>query len=142
VTRRSRTVADPVEHVWEVVADPHHLPRWWPRVERVEAVDAQGFTEVLRSGRGRTVRADFTISEQDPPRRLRWVQQLPGTPFERILRRSEIEIEIEPHEGGSKVTLELTQMLAGMSRFGGFMVRRAARTQLDEALDGLERMHG
>ena len=32
--------------------------------------------------------------------------------------------------------------LRGSSRFGGFMVRRATRRQLDEALDGLGRAVG
>ena len=30
--RRSRTIAAPAEELWEVIGDPHHLPRWWPRV--------------------------------------------------------------------------------------------------------------
>ena len=38
--RRSRTVAAPPERVWGTVGDPYHLPRWWPRVTRVEAVTA------------------------------------------------------------------------------------------------------
>ena len=43
--RRSRTVPVPLDAVWTVVGDPHHLPRWWPLTERVEAVDRD---EVLR----------------------------------------------------------------------------------------------
>jgi uncharacterized protein YndB with AHSA1/START domain len=142
VTRRSRSLADPPERVWEVVSDPHHLPRWWPRVERVEGLDDQGFTQVLRSARGKVVRADYAITALEPPRHCRWDQQLVGTPFERILRRSEIEIQLDPDQGGTRVTLTLRQDLAGASRFGGFMVRKAARSQLDEALDGLGRIHG
>ena len=44
--RRSRTVPAPPERVWEIVGDPHHLPRWWPRVQRVESVTDEHFTEV------------------------------------------------------------------------------------------------
>jgi hypothetical protein len=41
------------------------------------------------------------------------------------------------------VTIELRQALNGFfPRFGGYMVRRAARATLDEALDGLERIGG
>jgi hypothetical protein len=40
------------------------------------------------------------------------------------------------------VTIELRQALNGVSRFGGYMVRRAARATLDEALNGLERIGG
>ncbi|MGH2855564.1 MAG: SRPBCC family protein, partial [Solirubrobacteraceae bacterium] len=37
-TQRTRTIAAPAGEVWELVSDPHHLPRWWPRVARVEGV--------------------------------------------------------------------------------------------------------
>jgi hypothetical protein len=41
------------------------------------------------------------------------------------------------------VTIELRQTLNGFfSRFGGYMVRRAAAKTIDEALDGLERIGG
>jgi len=42
-----------------VLADPHHFPRWWPRVERVEGVDRRRWTSVMTSRRGRTVRIDY-----------------------------------------------------------------------------------
>ena len=39
---------------------------------------------------------------------------------------------------GTRVTLELRQRGAGMARFGRFMMRRAARRELDQALERLE----
>jgi hypothetical protein len=78
--------------------------------------------------------------EVEPPRRARWEQELAGTPFERFLRRADIEIELAPAGDGTRVTLVLDQALKGSSRFGGLMVRRAARTRLDEALEGLARI--
>ncbi len=43
----------------------------------------------------------------------------------------------------SEVTIELRQTLNGFfSRFGAYMVRRAANKTIDEALDGLERIGG
>ncbi len=36
------------------------------------------------------------------------------------------------------MTLELAQELGGLSRLGGFMIKRASAEQLDEALDRLE----
>jgi uncharacterized protein YndB with AHSA1/START domain len=92
--RRSRTIAAPPSQVWEVVRDPHHLPRWWPRVERVEAVDEHSFTEVLRSPRGRTVRADFRLVRERDGELVVWAQQVEGTPFARVLRGSETEIRL------------------------------------------------
>ena len=59
--RRSRTIAAPVEELWEVICDPHHLPRWWPRVKRVEDVDGDAFTEVMTTAKGKVVRADFHL---------------------------------------------------------------------------------
>jgi len=44
---------------------------------------------------------------------------------------------------GTEVTIELRQALNGFfSRFGAYMVRRAASKTIDEALDGLERIGG
>jgi uncharacterized protein YndB with AHSA1/START domain len=137
--RRSRTLRAPVEDVWRVVGDVHHLPRWWPRVERVEGSRGGGFTQVLRSKKGRTVRQDFLIT-RDERRTRRWEQEIAGTPFERFLAENALEVAVEPVDGGTKVTLTSEQKLKGMSRFGGggFMLRRATKQQLSEALDGLE----
>ena len=44
--------------------------------------------------------------------------------------------------GGTRVTVSMHQRLRGINRFGGFLVRRASRRVLDEALDGLERSCG
>lgn len=141
-TRRRRTVADPPEAVWATVADPHHLPRWWPRVERVESVSDEGFTQVLATDKGRSVRADFRIAERDAPGRVRWAQELAGTPFERILVRAEVAVALERAGEGTHVTLTARQGLRGVALLGGLMVRRAMRRQLDGALDALERLHG
>ena len=46
-TRRRRTLDAPSQEVWAVVADPHHLPRWWPRAARVEDVSGDRWTMVL-----------------------------------------------------------------------------------------------
>ena len=40
---------------------------------------------------------------------------------------------------GTQVTLESRQRLRGLSRLGGFMMRRATGRTLAEALKGLER---
>jgi uncharacterized protein YndB with AHSA1/START domain len=142
VTRRSRTVPAAPADVWQTVGDPHHLARWWPRVARVEAVHADGFTEVLRSDRGNTVRADFTVDERRAPELVRWRQEVDGTPFERMLAASVTTVELAPADGGTRVSLRLEQKLRGIARFGGFLVRRAARRQLDDALTALDGLHG
>jgi uncharacterized protein YndB with AHSA1/START domain len=137
-TRRSRTIAAPAEDVWAVVADPHHLPRWWPRVTRVEGVDEDAFTLVLATDKGRGVRADFRVVESEEPRVRSWAQEIEGTPFEGILRLSHTEVILQPDSGGTKVTIALRQRLRSFARLGGMLVRRASGRQLEEALDGLE----
>jgi len=142
VIRRSRSIAAPPEEVWKTASDPHHLPRWWPRVQRVEGVDGAGFTQVLRTGKGRPVRADFRIDEARAPEVCRWSQELEGTPFERLFAESSTEIRLarEPG-GGTRVTLEASRRMRGINRLGGPLLRRATRRQLDEALDGLAALH-
>ena len=141
-TRRSRTVAAVPEQVWETVGDPYHLPRWWPRVERVEGVSDEHFTEVLQTEGGRSLRADFRVVESTPPQWRAWEQEVAGSPFERIMLAARTEVRLEPASGGTRVTLDVRQQMRGTARFGGFMVRRATRRTLDEALTALEALHG
>jgi uncharacterized protein YndB with AHSA1/START domain len=137
VTRRSATVAAAPAAVWQTVADPHQLPRWWPRVERVEGVSGSGFTQVLRSDRGALVRADFRVGQRNKPRIVTWEQDLDGTPFAKLLRKAVTTVTLEPDAAGTRVEVRLEQRLQGISRFGGFMVKRAARKQVDGALEAL-----
>jgi uncharacterized protein YndB with AHSA1/START domain len=139
-TRRTRTLDVAPDTVWRIVGDPEHQPRWWPKVARVEGVAADGFTRVYTTKQGRPVRADFRIVEVEAPRRRRWAQVVDGTPFERVLTASEEVATVEPAGDGCSVTIEVRQKLRGLSKFGGFMVKRATRKQLDDALDTLERV--
>jgi carbon monoxide dehydrogenase subunit G len=141
-TRRSRTIRAPTEELWTLIGDPHHLPRWWPRVERVESVEEGAFTEVLKTVKGKLLRADFTVTATDVgARQMTWSQQLEGSPFARLLASAETEVRLAPAGSDTEVTIELRQALTGFfPRFGGYMVRRAAAATLEEALDGLERI--
>lgn len=135
--KQSRLIAAPVEDVWAIVGDPHHLPRWWPRVERVEQATAGEFTEVMRSDRGRVVRADERLVELREGSEIAWEQETQGTPFERLLRQSRTTVRLTPEGDATRVDLERLQKLRGMARLGGFMMRRATRRLLAEALEGL-----
>ena len=141
-TRRSRTIDAPVEDVWDVVSDPHHLPRWWPRVTRVEGAEEGRFTQVLATAKGKPVRADFRVVESVPRRRQLWAQELEDSPFERLMGEALTEIGLEPADAATQVAIEMRQRLRGFARFGWFLVRRANVRVLDEALDGLERACG
>ena len=140
---RARTIHAPRDDVWEVVRDPYHLPRWWPRVERVEEVEGAAWTKVMMSSRGRAVRSDFSRVETEAPRRMLWRQEVDESPFERLLSESTIEVVLEPEgEECTRVRLTAEQSLRGKTRFGGMMIRRATRRNLDEALAGLKRAFG
>jgi len=141
--RRSRTLRAPPAEVWAIVGDAHHLPRWWPRVTRVEGVEGAAFTQVLRTAKGVPVRADFRVVESQAPAVRRWEQQVLNTPFERVLASSSVQVRLAAAgEGATIVSLTLAQRMRGLGVLGGFMVRRAGRRQLDGALDGLAALVG
>jgi carbon monoxide dehydrogenase subunit G len=142
-TARTRTVAAPAGEVWELIADPAHLPRWWPRVTRVEGIERDAFTKVYASRNGRLVRADFHIEADERALTLSWEQQVQDTPFARVLSAARTELRLEPVGAGTQVTIELRQKLRGIfANLGASRVRSAAGKVLEEALDGLERIFG
>jgi uncharacterized protein YndB with AHSA1/START domain len=134
------TIAANAAEVWRVVEDPHHLPRWWPGVERMEAVEGDRFTEVYTTRRGKPVRMDFRVIASEPTWRRAWSQELVGTPFERFLAESVTEIALQDVAGGTHVILAQRERLRGYTRTGGFLVVRARRRTLAEALEGLARI--
>jgi uncharacterized protein YndB with AHSA1/START domain len=143
VARRTRLIDAPADAIWGVVADPHHFPRWWPGVVRVEGVEGDRFTQVYTTKRGRAVRMDFRLLASDPPEnagsaRVTFEQEVVGTPFERVLNQSIIEVVLEPEDPATKVTIAQQQKLRGYSRTGGWLLRRATARRLEEALEGLE----
>lgn len=158
-------MAMPAGELWATVRDPYHLARWWPRVERVEGVQAAFFTEVLRSANGKLVRADFEVREIDEQAmRIVWAQQIAGTPFERVLASAETVVQVSARPGmnaraATEVTLTLAQTLRGLlprpqspdggrvpawslARLGSPLVSRAAAKTVREALDGLQQLSG
>jgi uncharacterized protein YndB with AHSA1/START domain len=147
VTRR-RTISAPAGEVWTLVSDPYSLPRWWPRTTRVESVEEKPggrrsqWTKVLETAEGRGVRADYRCLSSAEGERYVWEQQLEGTPFERHLRASTVEIALRAEEGETEVSLTSAQTLRGMSRLGSPMMRGGQGKILDEALDGIERALG
>lgn len=147
IARRTRVIEASPQAVWAVVSDPHHFPRWWPGVDRVEAARDDRFTEVHTTKKGRAMRMDFRVLESEPPQqgagRMHFEQELPGTPWERFLTESSTEIMLEQHARGTEVTIAQRQKLRGYSRAGGgVFFRRAIGKRLAEALDGLGRVCG
>jgi uncharacterized protein YndB with AHSA1/START domain len=145
VTRR-RTIAAPRPEVWALISDPYSLARWWPRTMRVESVEGEGadaqWTKVLGTSEGRGVRADFRCRDYAEGERFGWEQMIEGTPFERHLKRYEIDISLADAPAGTEVAIAAAQTLRGLSRLGSPMMRRGQGSLLEEALDGLERALG
>jgi uncharacterized protein YndB with AHSA1/START domain len=146
VTRKC-TVEASVSEVWKLVSDPYSLPRWWPRTGRVESVEGDGgrrtrWTKVLETAEGRGVRADYRCISSAEGERYVWEQELEGTPFERHLNSSRVEIGLREKDGGTEVKLATVQTLKGMSRLGSPLMRRGQGKLLDEALDGIVRALG
>jgi uncharacterized protein YndB with AHSA1/START domain len=142
--KRSRVIPAPRADVWSVVSDPYHLPRWWPKVTRVEGVyerkggSGSQWTKVFETDSGKAIRADYRCRYWRAPEALGWEQEILGSPFEKYLRSAVTEIELRDDAGGTLVEIETEQRLRGISRFGGGpMLRRATGRQLDEALDAL-----
>jgi uncharacterized protein YndB with AHSA1/START domain len=123
--RATRTITSSPEQLWGILSDPYHLPRWWPRVERVEDVSGAAFTEVMRTRSGKTIRADFELLQSDEQSgTVVWEQVLEGTPFAGVLSMSETELRVSAAHaaapaglGGSgasasEVTIEMRQELS------------------------------
>jgi uncharacterized protein YndB with AHSA1/START domain len=137
IAQRSRTIAAPPAEVWAVVGDARGLPRWWPRVERVEGVRGGAWTTVLRSPRGRVVRADWRLDGEERGSRRAWAQRIEGTPFEKVITERRVEVALEPAGEGTSVTLSLRQRSRKLGKLGDVILLRPARRELDEALAGL-----
>jgi uncharacterized protein YndB with AHSA1/START domain len=140
---RRRRIAAPASALWGVIADPYHLPRWWPGTQRVENVSegddaGRSWTQVLETKDGRGVRADYRCVEANLEQRYVFEQTLEDTPFERFVKRARTEISLAARDGETDVTVALDRRLRGLSRLGAPMMRRAIRRTLDEALTGLE----
>lgn len=114
-------------------------------MSRVESVDRKPdgkrsqWTKVLETAEGRGVRADYRCLSSAEGERYVWEQQLAGSPFERHLRSSVVEIGLRASEKGATVSLTSDQKLRGMSRLGSPMMRGGQAKILEQALDGLER---
>ncbi len=135
----------PPQRVWEVVADPHHLPRWWPNTVRVEDVreadgEVEGWTKMLGTESGTRVRGDYRRTRASETNVFAWEQELTDSPFERILRSATVEIRLdgEQNDTATRVTVRSEERLRGLSRLGSPLMRTAAGKRLDEALENLD----
>lgn len=141
IARRAEIRAAPIV-LWKTIADPRMLPAWWPGVERVEGVDRLGFTQVLRSSRGRLVRADYRRIARREPERIVWEQRLEGTPFAQVFAYRALSVTLDPAAGGGTlVEIAVEQRFHGAARYVRALNTRGVRRQLDQALAALREHH-
>ena len=140
IVRREATLPAAPGEIWALISDPQRLPAWWPGVSRVEDASAEAWTKVFTSPKGKAVRADYTRIEADAEERLVWRQEVEASPFERVLAAATIEILLARSNGGTHVTIALDQRPRGWARFAPLQFRAAGRRQVEEALQGLERL--
>jgi uncharacterized protein YndB with AHSA1/START domain len=137
---RSRVIPALPNAVWLALADAYTLPRWWPRVTRVEGITETGFTQVLFSKRGRVVRLDHSYTEVEENTALGWRLDLASSSLDRLLAEWHTRFLLEPETDGTRVTIVERQTFRGSFRTGSWMQRRASKQRLDDALDGLAEM--
>ena len=124
-------IAAPRERVWELVSDPHHLPRWWPRAVRVEDVRrcGSGTRSAVDDGardRARQGRAGrLPLHQRGARGALRLGAGARGHALRAdpaLLARS--RSGSRARTAGTEVTLASSERLRGLSRLGSPMMRR------------------
>jgi uncharacterized protein YndB with AHSA1/START domain len=136
----SRTLDVSADDVWPLVSDGTRVAGWWPMVERAEDVRGGRFTLVLRSSRGVPVRTDWRVTASRRPELQRWEQELQGTPFQKALQRSAVEVRLERTDhGGCRVSVAVERTLVSRGAIAGLLGRRAAKRQAGDALARLVR---
>ena len=140
----SRVIAAEPDRVWDLVSDPHNLPRWWPRTTRVEDVrGADGARSPLDDGArdraGSGVRADYRCTASTARRALRLGAADRGHPVRAVLRAAQLEIGLSRPRRGTEVTLTSERVAARDLAARLDDDARRGRARLDEALAGIER---
>ena len=104
---------------------------------------AASWTQVLETRDGRGVRADYRCISAAADERYIFEQLIEGTPFAGILQSARTEIRLAARgRAAPRSPWRASRSCAGLSRLGGFMMRRATGRTLSEALTGLERAVG
>ena len=131
--------------------DPHHLPRWWPRVTRVEDVEDGAFTEVMRTaeGQSRAGRLRPRQHRRAAPRACAGPSASRAPPSARVLRsrRDRGDACGEPAPGaaegdrGDDRAAPVAERRSSPASAATWCAAPPSAT-IEEALDGLERISG
>jgi uncharacterized protein YndB with AHSA1/START domain len=132
IAEATRVLAQPRQSVWALVAEPFHLPDWWPGYTGVEP-DRRGLAEnarwtIVRSGRPGLLRRPHgtglvVIRRVVPARELVWHD---------LAQRLEAGIRLEDEGGGTAATVWLSGSWWRLFAEGGRSLPPQALARLDD----------
>jgi carbon monoxide dehydrogenase subunit G len=133
----SVTISRPAGDVFAFVADGEKCPLWRPGVLDIKRVSGEGvgtkYSQGVKGPMGRRIAADYEVTLFEPDRRLEF-QTLTGP------ARPHGRYDLEPVEGGTRLSFSLDAQLTGLSRL--LMGSAVQKTMYSEVrtLDNLKRV--
>jgi carbon monoxide dehydrogenase subunit G len=127
----------PPSEVFAFVADGEKCPQWRPGVLDIKRVSGDGvgtkYSQGVKGPMGRRIAADYEVTVFEPDRRLEF-QTLTGP------ARPHGRYDLEPVEGGTRLTFSLDAQLTGLSKLlMGSAVQKTMDSEV-RTLDNLKRV--
>lgn len=133
----SVTINRPASEVFAFVVDGEKCPQWRPSVLDIKRVSGDGvgttYSQGVKGPMGRRIAADYQVTVFEPDRRLEF-QTLTGP------ARPHGRYDLEPVDGGSRLTFSLDAQLTGLSKL---LMGSAVQKTMDNevrTLDNLKRV--
>jgi carbon monoxide dehydrogenase subunit G len=133
----SVTINRPASEVFAFVADGEKCPQWRPGVLDIKRLSGEGvgtkYSQGVKGPMGRRIAADYEVTVFEPDRRLEF-QTLTGP------ARPHGRYDLEPVDGGSRLTFSLDAQLTGLSKL---LMGSAVQKTMDNevrTLDNLKRV--
>jgi carbon monoxide dehydrogenase subunit G len=123
----SIVIRRPVSDVFAFLADAENDRRWRPGVVEIRRRSGSGagavYEQLVKGPFGRSVEADIEVVEFEPERRIAF-RTIAGPV------RPEGRYELEPVDGGTRVTFELNANLRGPAKLMAPMVASTMRSEV------------
>ena len=136
----------PVERVWQLLADPRQLERWWgppthPATVEEHNLAAGGEVTYFMTGPGgERSRGWWRVTSVDPPRSLEFTDGFAhqdGTPNAEILTTA-VQVRLTEQEGGTRMelrfTFESSEHMERLERSGAFEIFQQSVDQMEALL--------
>jgi carbon monoxide dehydrogenase subunit G len=127
----------PPTEVFAFIADGENCPQWRPGVLDIKCVSGEGvgtkYSQGVKGPMGRRIAADYEVTVFEPDRRLEF-ETLTGP------ARPHGRYELEPADGGTRLTFALDAHLTGLSKLlMGSAVQKTMGSEV-RTLDNLKRV--